>query len=443
MSLTFKLAARCEAAGRPNNEDNFLIDENLDDKEWSFTTDKTLSLGAKGALLVVCDGMGGMNAGEVASAIAIDIIKQWFEQERLTDSVMASSVSIQRYMVDAIQAADAAIKKDSTANIEHEGMGSTIVMAWLLGQKVYVAWCGDSRAYRYNPKTGLERLSRDHSYVQELVDAGKLTEELAFDHPNNNIITRSLGDPRGKAKPDTKDFDLHDGDIILLCSDGLCGCLRDNEIEAVIAQNQDSMQECRDTLWKTDEEAGWHDNVTILLAQILSGGAALPDKPAATHSVSNATLRKKNKNLKIILACVVGALVVGIAFVVWMFIGQKQTKETEVIPTCDNSSLLVSEPLTADTAVKQPEILETVVEETPKAVKNKNNATQNIKPAATEEPKQEVLAGAGKEQETKAPKLTPIPIDKPAQDKANVEEKDGEGERDTTTHQPQQLTPVN
>ena len=213
-NILFRMAARCEAAGRPNNEDNYQLDADLSDDQWGFTADEEISLGEKGALLVVCDGMGGMNAGEVASDIAVKTIKQLFASELLTDSVLQNPC---KYIADAIIAADSAIKSHSKENPETEGMGSTIVMAWLLGEKVYVGWCGDSRCYRFNPQLGLERLSHDHSYVQELVDAGKLTEELAFDHPNNNIITRSLGDPRGTAQPDTKEFDLYNNDIILLC----------------------------------------------------------------------------------------------------------------------------------------------------------------------------------------------------------------------------------
>ena len=286
-NILFRMAARCEAAGRPNNEDNYQLDDNLSDNSWGFTADAEVSLGEKGALLVVCDGMGGMNAGEVASDIAVKTIKEWFTTDKLTDAAIAAPC---RYITSAIVAADAAIKAHSKTNPGTEGMGSTIVLAWLLGQKVYVGWCGDSRCYRFNPALGLERLSHDHSYVQELVDAGKLTEELAFDHPNNNIITRSLGDPRGAAQPDCKEFDLYNQDIILLCSDGLCGTLRDNEIAELIKQHQTSMQECRDALWDADEAAGWTDNTTIALAQIISGG-----KDATTA----------NKRLKFILSGVV------------------------------------------------------------------------------------------------------------------------------------------
>ena len=192
--VLFRMAARCEAAGRPNNEDNYQIDADLSDDKWGFTADAQVELGNKGALLVVCDGMGGMNAGEVASAIAVETIKSRFAADQLTDNALAEPMA---YIKSAIVAADAAIKKHGKEYPDTAGMGSTIVLAWLLGKKVYVGWCGDSRCYCYNSKTGLVRLSHDHSYVQELVDAGKLTEELAFDHPNNNIITRSLGDPNG------------------------------------------------------------------------------------------------------------------------------------------------------------------------------------------------------------------------------------------------------
>lgn len=306
-NILFRMAARCEAAGRPNNEDNYQLDDNLSDNSWGFTADAEVSLGEKGALLVVCDGMGGMNAGEVASDIAVKTIKEWFTTDKLTDAVVAAPC---KYITSAIVAADAAIKAHSKTNPDTEGMGSTIVLAWLLGQKVYVGWCGDSRCYRFNPALGLERLSHDHSYVQELVDAGKLTEELAFDHPNNNIITRSLGDPRGAAQPDCKEFDLYNQDIILLCSDGLCGTLRDNEIAELIKQHQTSMQECRDALWDADEAAGWTDNTTIALAQIISGGkdATTANKTATACtdiSTSKAKLIAANKRLKLILSGVV------------------------------------------------------------------------------------------------------------------------------------------
>ncbi len=327
-TLLFRMAARCEAAGRQNNEDNYQIDADLSDYKWGFTADAQIELGKKGALLVVCDGMGGMNAGEVASAIAVETIKSRFAADLLTDNALAEPMV---YIKNAIVAADAAIKKHSKEHPETAGMGSTIALAWLLGKKVYVGWCGDSRCYCYNSKTGLVRLSHDHSYVQELVDAGKLTEELAFDHPNNNIITRSLGDPNGTARPDVKEYDLHNEDILLLCSDGLCGCLRDKEIEEQIAVHQTSMQECRDALWGADEAAGWHDNVTIALAQILCGAIPAVATDTQTSNSVDKSLLKSNERLKIAIAVLAVLLVAIIAAV-----GYKPAKQfisARVIPT--------------------------------------------------------------------------------------------------------------
>ena len=268
-ALKIRLAARCEAAGRPENEDNFQVAEDLSISNTGFTTDKIFPLGSKGTLLLVCDGMGGMNAGEVASAVGVETIKNLFAPQLLTNEVLANDESICMYMKRAIIKADSRIKEEASKDAAKNGMGSTAVMAWLLGNKVYVAWCGDSRCYRYNPATGLEQLSHDHSYVQDLVDTGQLSADLAFDHPNKNIITRSLGDPRGAAKPDAKVYNLQKGDVVMLCSDGLSDSLRDGEIEQSIARSIASMGSCRDALWNDSKQAGWHDNVTIVLAQVI------------------------------------------------------------------------------------------------------------------------------------------------------------------------------
>ena len=354
-SIRIRIAARCEAAGRPNNEDNFVVCDRLSEQHWGFTADEEVDLGQYGSLLVVCDGMGGMNAGEVASEIAVRTLMEEFGIKRLCGIDLDSDKEVQKFICAAIQAADAAIKRDGNDNPEHEGMGSTVVLAWLLGEKVYVGWCGDSRCYRYNPRTGLERLSHDHSYVQELVDAGKLTEELAFDHPNSNIITRSLGDPRGKAQPDTKVFYLRHEDIILLCSDGLCGCLRDEEIEAVVRDNQTSMQTLRDALWEADRAAGWHDNVTIALAQVVSGAQRVTTGIAVR---SNATLVRSNRRLRWLsgLLLLLLLLTLGCAAWLWRHYGIVGTDDglTAVGDTC---------------AIAEPDTLKVPEEETEKQPK--------------------------------------------------------------------------
>ena len=316
--IKFTMAARCEAAGRQKNEDNFQLTDNLSGDQWGFITNKEVDLGEKGILLVVCDGMGGMNAGATASGLAVHTIKEWFAADKLTPEVIATSASIMQYVEQAIIAADSHIKETGSQNKEQEGMGSTIVLAWIIGQMVYVGWCGDSRAYRFNAVSGMERLTHDHSYVQELVDSGKLSKELAFDHPDNNIITRSLGDVRQQVQPDVNCFELCDGDIILLCSDGLSGVLRDVEIESIMANNADTVEKCRDALWEDSQKAGWTDNVTIALCRIVSGAKPV-EKPAVEQpepppTSTTKTEAKKRMRLKaIVIALLLAGLLSAIA----------------------------------------------------------------------------------------------------------------------------------
>ena len=306
--IKFSMAARCEAAGRPGNEDNFQLSDDLSDEKWEFTTDKEIILKSKGALLVVADGMGGMNAGEVASALAIETVKDRFSSEKLTDEIISSSDSIKKYIEKVIIEADKRIKDDARVNEKKKGMGTTLVLAWIIGEKVFIGWCGDSRAYRFNPQEGLEPLSRDHSYVQELIDAGKLKEEFAFDHPDSNIVTRSLGDPRGKAKPEVNEYLLRNDDIILLCSDGLSGVLRDHEIEEIIRNNSTSAGACRDALWNAAREAGWDDNVTIGLCRIVSGCRYNAEKGDRQIEEGNRQRRKTTKRIVALLIVFIAIL---------------------------------------------------------------------------------------------------------------------------------------
>ncbi len=316
--IKFRMAARCEAAGRPNNEDNFQLSDDVSGNGWEFTTDKEIVLGKKGALMVVADGMGGMNAGEVASALAVDTIKEFFSSELQAATDLRSHDSVKKFVEKAIIAADARIKSESRQDKSKEGMGSTIVLAWMIGDSVYVGWCGDSRAYCFNPADGLQRLSRDHSYVQELVDSGRLMPEYAFDHPESNIITRSLGDPRQKARPEVAVFPLRNSDIIMLCSDGLSGVLRDEDIAGIIGSHAGSMEECRDALWSAARDAGWHDNVTVGLCQILSGGGSAAISGTGGEGVPQAGIRKLNP----VKAIVAVAIVLAIGLVAGLYIGR-------------------------------------------------------------------------------------------------------------------------
>lgn len=287
-TIKFRLAAKTDMGlVRTNNEDNFQVASDLSSEQMRWVNNEICSLGEKGTLLVVADGMGGMNAGEVASELAIETVRDYFSSENLTPEVTKTRFSIEKYMNDAIVAADVRIKMETKAHPETRGMGTTIVIGWVLGGKLYVSWCGDSRAYIYNPEAGLHQITKDHSYVQTLVDKGAISREDAFDYPDSNIITRSLSDAPTKAIPESllKPYDLCNNDIVLLCTDGLCGMIRDKEMEALIRNNEHDMNALLDSLIHAAYEAEGSDNITICLCQILQGGGVC--NPAIFEETEN------------------------------------------------------------------------------------------------------------------------------------------------------------
>lgn len=295
--IIFNLAAKTDAAGRPRtpNQDNCWVCPDL--SKWDAPTinvvgtDEDVVLSDKGALLIVADGMGGMNAGEVASRLVIEGVQKKFSS--IPDTVLDSDVTVKNFIRDAIIEADEGIKSYAKAHREAEGLGSTIVLVWLLNGKAYCGWCGDSRIYRYNPNNELVRLSHDHSYVQSLVDEGKISEEEAFDHPDGNIISKALGDNGEKADPELCVYDVYQRDVFMLCSDGLCGLLQDKEINEIISSNCTSSKDALEKLWEEGTKAGWNDNATIDVLCVVDGG-----KPAKGRPDGYRTLTKKSQPSK-------------------------------------------------------------------------------------------------------------------------------------------------
>jgi len=301
-------------APRNGNEDNFYFAYDLSKNAPSKgESDVDTQLSDCGLLMVVADGMGGQNAGEVASQIAVDTVAEFFSPGKVSPQLACDHQKRKKYMEHVISEADIRIKKDSKHETGHKGMGSTIIMAWIVRDELTLSWCGDSRAYRFNPASGIELLSKDHSYVQELVDKNLIRYEDTFDHPQGNIVTRSLGDVSKKAISETKLFKVYNNDIILLCSDGLSGVLRDKKtydmdgeliegdtLEDIIRNNRESLNDCREALWKAAEKADWYDNVTVVLCEIRSGANTyVPDKKEDNLiQKSNAQQGFVNKTLK-------------------------------------------------------------------------------------------------------------------------------------------------
>ena len=325
----FKLGAQTNVGCvRTNNEDNFVVSADLNAGEWLLPRDchTVFTLGNKGAMLVVADGMGGLEAGEIASRIAVDTMKEFFSADKITDEIVKDASTIRKYMYEAVVAADNAIKRKSREEKSVKSMGTTLVAAWLFDGYANIIWCGDSRGYLFNPVSGLAQVTKDHSYVQELVDSGRLLPEYAFDHPDNNIITRSLGNPQKAANPDFVRLPLQEGEVILLCTDGLNSMLRDEEIEAVMQETLNEIDTCTKALIQGALDLGGHDNVTVLLCQIVPE----ENKPSVQdmqQTVSTFTEKERKKPLrKFVLWTVAFVFVLLLACLAWSFSTAWQNK---------------------------------------------------------------------------------------------------------------------
>ncbi len=388
--IQFRIAAKTDVGlERSNNEDNFQVSANLEEAPMKWVNNQQYTLGRKGALLVVADGMGGMNAGEVASEIAINTVRESFAPEKITDEIVKNRFTIEKYMKGVIIEADKRIKEFAKENPDSRGMGTTIVIAWLFDGNLYVSWCGDSRAYIYNPNTGLFQISKDHSYVQELVDAGKISKEDAFDFPDSNIITRSLSDSTPKANPDCllMPQKLCNNDIILLCSDGLNGMIRDEEIEKIIISNQGNMTECVDALIKGALDAAGADNCTVALCQILSGGeTSVPDRVPKEKNKKTAIADGNGKDRKVkakyILWIIVACVLISAAIAGWYIWGNhgntKPEKNVEEDTVTNTSIISAEENNDKETIVN--EVKDANAEKTPEIPDNKKDTKPRTKP---------------------------------------------------------------
>lgn len=205
---------------------------------------------------VVCDGMGGVSGGQVASSLCIDktvnAIKRSYRENMTVNNV-------KNMLVSAINAANSYVFDESLKDRELKGMGTTIVAVVIINNIAVVAHVGDSRAYIVNDT--IKQITKDHSYVQLLVDNGKITLEEAEKHPDKNIITRAIG-IEGFVDVDVDIVDIKDEDILLLCTDGLNGYVRDDDILKTVKEYGDSSTE---KLVETANLNGGHDNITVVL----------------------------------------------------------------------------------------------------------------------------------------------------------------------------------
>jgi len=227
---------------RSNNEDSYLVDLNH-------------------GLLVVCDGMGGHNGGEVASAIAVETISQIFS---------SSGEELPGRLVLALEKANTAILNSAQQDPALHGMGTTATLAAFEDDIMYVAHIGDSSLYMVqNGK--FRKVTRDHTLAQQLLMEGRLKPEEMRSNPYNHILTRALG-VEENVNIDRYQEKVHPGDLILLCSDGLSDKVSEGEMLEVLQETSSSLEQAAQGLLERALKHGGSDNITIILSRIEVGG---------------------------------------------------------------------------------------------------------------------------------------------------------------------------
>ena len=240
---------------RTNNEDMGLFVRNASEDV----------IRRKGYLLVVADGMGGHQAGEVASRLAADTVSEAYFHS-------ADSTGIEKALEKAFRTANEKIFSLSASDPSYRGMGTTCTAIAIVGSQVFFGHAGDSRAYLLSGGV-IRQVTEDHTYVQELVRAGEITGEEAAQHPKRNILTNAMG-TKPSLRVDTGLFPQGFGfqDRILLCSDGLYDYLPDDELAEMLTGR--SLQEAAEMMVSEAKRRGGHDNITVVIAEKLGSSPA-------------------------------------------------------------------------------------------------------------------------------------------------------------------------
>lgn len=213
---------------------------------------------------IVADGMGGQNAGNVASKIAVEImsnyIDEYYDKENNKEELLKKAVSHTNEIV----------YKLSNENEELKGMGTTIVAALLSDDDIYIVSAGDSRCYLIRHGI-MSQLTIDNSYVEVLIRQGVITEEEAKNHPDKNIITKAIGVEKD-IEVETQKIKAENGDILLLCSDGLTNMVKNEEILEMILEEHSNLDGCVSKLVNKAIENGGKDNITVVLVEVQNDG---------------------------------------------------------------------------------------------------------------------------------------------------------------------------
>lgn len=234
-------------AFRENNQDAFLTGTFVNGDAWA----------------IVCDGMGGVSGGQIASTLCVEkaasVIKKGYRNRM-------SVKSVKNLLESAISAANAVVFEESLKDNELKGMGTTIVAAVIVGSIAVIAYVGDSRAYIVNDT--ITQITKDHSLVQLMIDTGKITPEEAKNHPDKNIITRAVG-VENFVDADIEIIDISPSDKLLLCTDGLSGAVENSDIQSIINEYREVSAE---KLIEKALENGSRDNITAVVVDSVIEG---------------------------------------------------------------------------------------------------------------------------------------------------------------------------
>lgn len=256
---------------RDHNEDSFLV-ANLTTREASLQPEvRSHELGRRGTLFMVADGMGGAAAGELASEMATEtvfhhMVEAWGNDPEVTDQRFAYRLK------EAVEIANSRIYEYARAHPENRGMGTTTTAAGCFGGSLFLSQIGDSRGYLIRSGR-IVQITKDQSLMQRLVDAGELTEEEAAVSERRNIILQALG-PDPTVKVDLTRQDLRKGDVLIMCSDGLSGLVKNDDILRIVTGATDLVTACKELIDLANERGG-PDNITCIVARF--GGPGLPE----------------------------------------------------------------------------------------------------------------------------------------------------------------------
>lgn len=233
---------------RAQNQDAIYISENEDIK-----------------LYIVADGMGGANAGDIASKKCIEFVKEYIFENYTEKSIN----DILNLLKDAIDYSNKKVYQLSITNPEYEGMGTTVITLLIVKNKLYIAHAGDSSLFRIR-KNIIRKITKDHTYVQQLIDDKTITKQEAKVHPKRHMITKVLGCDE-IIEPDILMKKIEDYDYIVMCTDGLTNIVSDKEIMNIVKENDNSKISCTKLIDLANERGG-HDNISVIILKYINGG---------------------------------------------------------------------------------------------------------------------------------------------------------------------------